>query len=50
MGHNVTDCFINAYQYWKETSHEKEWKDEDVSQAFGGGECSHRDILGYDNL
>jgi len=50
MGHNVNVSLRNAYLYWKETSHQKERKDEDVSQAFDGDEYSHRDILGYDKL
>ena len=44
MGHNDTVGLMNACQYWKETSHQKEWKNEDVDKY------SHCDILGYDNL
>jgi hypothetical protein len=50
MGHNVALRLINAYQYRKETSHQKEWKDEDLSETFDGDEYSHLDIPGYDNL
>jgi hypothetical protein len=35
MGHIVTVGLINTYQYWKETFHQKERKDKDVSEAFG---------------
>ena len=50
MSYIVTVCLINAYQYWKETSHQQEQKDEGVSEAFDGDEYSYRDILGCYNL